>query len=137
MAKTSRRSRSRRDRDKPSSEKDSMGEDDGTFEAPTVGYQDAIYTHGTTKATAGFGRVTIRLRRYVALQSWKGATVAGQAMENLSEPIFDEPNRPSDKVMGDTKQILKDELGVEWPDQFVQGMIRRIKSSTRWSSSST
>ena len=90
-----------------------MGEDDGTFEAPTVGYQDAIYTQGTTKAAAGFGRVTIRLRRYVALQLWKGATVAGQAMENLSEPIFDEPDRPSDKVMGDTKQILKDELGVK------------------------
>ena len=38
--------------------KDSTDDDNGAYEAPTVGYEDVLYTHGDTKAAATFTQVT-------------------------------------------------------------------------------
>ena len=67
----------------------------GSYKAPTVGYEDVLYSHGTTKAAAEFGKVNTRLARYVSVQSWSGATIAGRVMENLVEPKLVEPTMPS------------------------------------------
>ena len=67
----------------------------GSYEAPTVGYEDVLYSHGTTKAAAEFGKVNTRLARYVSVQSWSGATIAGRAMETLAEPKLVKPTMPS------------------------------------------
>jgi hypothetical protein len=67
----------------------------GGYEAPTAGYEDVLYAHGTTKAAALIVTVNMKLARYVSVQSWGGATIAGQAMEKLAEPTLIEPARPS------------------------------------------
>ena len=67
----------------------------GGYEAPTVGYKDVLYLHGTTKAAAEFGKANTRLARYVSVQSWSGAMIAGRAMENLAEPKLVKPTMPS------------------------------------------
>ena len=67
----------------------------GGYKAPTTGYEDVLYAHGTTKAAALFVTVNTKLARYVSVQSWGGATIAGQAMEKLAEPTLIEPTRPS------------------------------------------
>ena len=36
-----------------------------------------------------------RLARYISVQSWSGATIAGRAMENLAEPKLVKPTMPS------------------------------------------
>ena len=71
----------------------SMGENASTtnYRAPTVGYEDQVFSHGTTKAAAMFTVVLTKLARMVSLQSWAGATIAGQAMEKLEEPKLIEP----------------------------------------------
>ena len=51
--------------------------------APTVGYEDQVFSHGTTKAAATFTAVLTKLARMVSLQSWASATITGQAMEKL------------------------------------------------------
>ena len=53
----------------------------GGYEAPTVGYEDVLNLHGTTKAAAEFGKVNTRLARYVSVQSWSGAMITGRAMK--------------------------------------------------------
>ena len=57
----------------------SMGESASTanYRAPTVGYEDQVFSHGTTKAAAMFTAVITKLARMVLLQSWVGATIAG------------------------------------------------------------
>ena len=67
----------------------------GGYKAPTVGYEDVLYAHGTTKAAALFVTVNTKLARYVSLQSWGGATIAGQAMQKLVEPMQIKPTQPS------------------------------------------
>jgi len=112
MGKTPRRRRGQRGGSKSSSGyKDSTDDDNGAYEAPTVGYEDVLYTHGDTKAAATFTQVTTRLGRYLSLQSWKGATVAGRAMETMTEPVFEEPVMPTTEVEYDKKVTIKDEHG--------------------------
>ena len=41
----------------------------GGYNAPTVGYEDILYSHSTTKAAAEFGKVNPRLACYVSVQS--------------------------------------------------------------------
>ena len=53
------------------------------YRAPTVGYEDQVFSHGTTKAAAIFTSVLTKLARMVSLHSWAGATIAGRAMEKL------------------------------------------------------
>ena len=93
----------------------------GSYEAPTVGYEDVLYSHGTTKAAAEFGKVNMRLARYVSVQSWSGATIAGRAMENLAEPKLVEPTMPSlqEEFEHEVDKTIKDELG---QDKTVQVM---------------
>jgi hypothetical protein len=67
----------------------------GGYEVPTAGYEDVLYAHGTTKAAALFVTVNTKVARYVSVQSWGGATIAGQAMEKLVEPTLIKPTRPS------------------------------------------
>ena len=64
MGKPPRRRRGQRGGSKSSSGKDSTDDDNGAYEAPTVGYEDVLYTHGNTKAAATFTQVTTRLGRY-------------------------------------------------------------------------
>ena len=47
------------------------------YRAPTVGYEDQVFSHGTTKAAAMFTAVLTKLARMVSLQSWAGARIAG------------------------------------------------------------
>ena len=77
----------------------------------TVGYEDVLYTHGDTKAAAAFTQVTRRLGRFLSLQSWKGATVAGRAMETMTEPVYEEPVVPTTEVEYDKKVTIKNDEG--------------------------
>ena len=61
------------------------------YKAPTAGYKDVLYSHGTMKATAMFGTVNTK----ISVQSWTGATIAGKAMEKLVEPMMTTPKLPS------------------------------------------
>ena len=77
------------------SERDSANNaSDGGYEAPTAGYEDVLYAHGTTKAAALFGTTNTKLARYVSVQSWSGATIVGKAMEKMADPPLIEPVRP-------------------------------------------
>ncbi len=58
MGKIPRRQRGLRGGNKLSSgNKDSGGDSNGAYAAPTVGYEDVLYTHGDTKAAATFTQV--------------------------------------------------------------------------------
>ena len=61
---------------------------------PTMGYEDCIFSHGDAKAAAVFTATITKLARMVALKSWPGATVAGQAMERMEEPKLLELGMP-------------------------------------------
>ena len=50
------------------------------YRVPTVGYEDKVFSHGTTKAAATFTGVLTKLASMVSLQSWDGATTTGRAM---------------------------------------------------------
>ena len=93
----------------------------GGYEAPTVGYEDVLYSHGTTKAAAEFRKVNTRLARYVSMQSWSGATIAGRAMENLAEPKLVEPTMPSsqEEFEKEVDQVIKDESGQDKTVQII------------------
>ena len=67
----------------------------GDYKAPTAGYEGVLYAHGTTKAAALFVMVNTKLARYVSVQIWGRATIAGQAMEKLVEPTQIKHSRPS------------------------------------------
>ena len=74
-----------------SDEKGSSSGTTGKYRAPTVGYEDYIFSHGNTKAAAVFTATLTKLARMVALQSWPGATVTGRAMERTEEPELLKP----------------------------------------------
>ena len=76
-------------------QKGSRGESAPTanYRAPTVGYKDQFFSHGTTKAAATFTAVLTKLARMVSLQSWAGAKIAGRAMEKLEEPTLIGPKQ--------------------------------------------
>ena len=98
----------------------------GGYETPTTGYEDVLYAHGTTKAAALFMTVNTKLARYVSVQSWGGATIAGQAMEKLVEHTLIEPTQPSP-----TKEYGNTEIG-QVPDPDNEGqMIAGDVSVTR------
>ena len=78
-----------------SDEKGSSSGTTGKYRAPTVGYEDHIFSHGNTKAAAVFTATLTKLARMVALKNWAGATVAGRAMERMKEPTLKEPTMPS------------------------------------------
>ena len=59
MAK-SRSRRSKRGGNKTSSEAAPSNDSGGGYEAPTSGYEDVLYAHGTTKAAAVFGTVNTK-----------------------------------------------------------------------------
>ena len=61
------------------------------YKAPTVGYADVLFAHGTPKAGVLFGTATTRLARYVSVQSWIGVTIMGKAMEDLADPPLIKP----------------------------------------------
>ena len=67
----------------------------GGYEAPTARYKDVLYAHCTTKSAALFVTVNTKLARYVSMQSWGGATIAGQVMEKFVELTLTEPTCPS------------------------------------------
>ena len=67
------------------------GDVSDAYQARTIGYEDVLYSHGTTKAAALFEKVNTKLARYVSMQSWTGATVAGRAMERMAEPEIVKP----------------------------------------------
>ena len=97
-------------RNKKSSDKDSTTEaSSGGYEAPTAGYKDVLYAHGTTKAAAKFGTTNTKLARYVSVQSWSGATIAGKAMEKLADPPLIESPRPSQDEEYDTEVEVDEE----------------------------
>ena len=89
----------------------------GCYVAPTAGYEDVLYAHGTTKAAALFVMVNTTLARYVSVQSWGGATILGQAIEKLVGPTQIEPTWPSP-----TKKIENIERG-QIPDPDNEGQI--------------
>ena len=68
-----------------SSKKNSTGYENDDYEAPTVGYKDVLYTHGTTKVAATFEQVTTKIRRFIALQTWKSVTIAGQGIDTTND----------------------------------------------------
>ena len=70
-----------------------------SFRAPTSGYEDVIFSFGSAKDAATFEEVRVKLSRYVTVQSWRGATVAGTAMEDMMEPDLPAPVRPSKKMI--------------------------------------
>ena len=111
MAKSSRPRRSKRGGNKTSSESNvSSNDSGGGYTAPTVGYEDILYSHGTTKAAAMFATVNTKLARYVSVQSWTGATIAGTAMEKLVEPTLSAPQIPSqdEEYMVEEEQDIPD-----------------------------
>ena len=80
----------------------------GKYRAPTVGYEDCIFSHGDTKDAAVFTATLTKLARMVALKSWAGATVAGRAMERMKEPTLVEPTMAAVLYVG--KEEYVDEL---------------------------
>ena len=83
----------------------------GGYEAPTVGYEDVLYAHGNTKAAATFNTTNVKLARYVSVQSWSGATIAGRAMELMIEPTIEEPVVPTSTEEVET--TVKNQDGTE------------------------
>ena len=105
MAKSSRPRRSKRGGNKTSSESNVPTNDSGGgYTAPTVGYEDILYSHGTTKAADLFGTVNTKLIHYISVQSWSGATIAGNAMEKLAEPTLIAPTLTSTEVAVETTE---------------------------------
>ena len=60
----------------------------GGYKAPTAGYENVLYVNGTTKVAALFVTVNTMIAHYVSVQSWGGATIAGQSMEKLVDPTL-------------------------------------------------
>ena len=85
---------SRRSASKTSAESNNPLSESGGYEAPTVGYEDILYSHSTTKVTALFGTVSTKFTRYVSVQIWSGATIVGKAMEKLVGPTLTKPTLP-------------------------------------------
>ena len=83
----------------------------GKYRAPTVGYEDCIFSHGDTKDAAVFTATLTKLARMVALKSWAGATVAGRAMERMEEPTLVEPTMAAVLYVG--KEEFVDQLSGE------------------------
>ena len=126
MAKPHRRGRGARRSGASSTNSNPSIDSSGGYKAPTAGYEDVLYAHGTTKAAALFVTVNTKLARYVSVQSWGGATIAGQAMEKLVELTLIEPTRPSP-----TKEFKNIERG-QVPDPDNEGqMIAGDVSVTR------
>ena len=67
----------------------------GGYKAHIVGYEDVLYSYGTTNATAMFGMVKVKLVRYVSVQSWSGVMLVGNAMQKLARPTLTIPKLPS------------------------------------------
>ena len=61
--------RDRRSAFKTLTESNNPSSESGGYKVPTVGYEDVLYLHGTTKANALFGTVKIKLARYASVQS--------------------------------------------------------------------
>ena len=117
MAKPHPRGRGARRSGASSTNSNPSSDSSGGYEAPTAGYEDVLYAHGTTKAAALFVMVNTKLARYVSVQSWGGATIAGQAMEKLVEPTLIKPTRPSP-----TKEFENTERG-QVPDPDNEGQM--------------
>ena len=121
MAK-SRSRRSKRGGNKTSSEAAPSNDSGGGYEAPTSGYEDVLYAHGTTKAAAVFGTVNTKLARYVSVQSWTGATIAGTAMEKMAEPKLIALQLPSP----DEEYDSTEDQEVDDPDDVGKKMTIRV-----------
>ena len=91
MAKPHRRGRGARRSGASSTNSNPSSDKSGGYEAPTAGYEDVLYAHSTSKAAALFLTVNTNLSCYVSVQSWGGATIAGEAMEKLVEPTLIKP----------------------------------------------
>ena len=99
----------------------STGESASTanYRAPAVGYEDQVFSDGTTKTAATFTAVLTKLARMVSLQSWAGATIAGQAMEKLEEPKLIKPQATA-MVYTKMEELSKTVKGKnDEPDTFV------------------
>ena len=77
------------------------------YRSPTLGYKDILYSYGTTKAATMFETVNTNLARYVSMQSWSGATIAGRAMEERTEPTLITPKLPSPYEKSEDQEIKK------------------------------
>ena len=89
------------------------------YRAPSVGYEDQVFSHGTTKAAATFTVVLTKLARMVSLHSWAGDTIAGRAMEKLEEPTLIEPQATT-MVYTKTEDFSETVKGKnDEPDTFV------------------
>ena len=101
MGKQSRRQRSGWNKDKSSS---------SNFSAPTSGLEKVFFTHGSSTDAAHYEEVKGKIARYVCTQSWKGAAMAGKAIEDMIEPILAKPERPKKT---DDDGVRKDEVEYE------------------------
>ena len=87
--------RRRRNTQKSDSRPDAQG---GTskkgFRAPTPGYEDDIFTAGSTKDAANFQDTLAKLSRCAGTQPWKRSDVLSKAIAMMERPVFVEPEKP-------------------------------------------
>lgn len=61
-------------------------------------YKIKKFFYGTSSDAANFVAAVESLGRWLAMQPWKGASGASQAIADLTEPTFSYPERPSRKI---------------------------------------
>ena len=105
------------------------------------------FSYGTSSDAANFVATVEALGRWLALQPWKGAAVASQAIADLTEPSFSFPTRPSRKISvektdADGNVTTVDEEIEEyefkhWYDVFRKKWDRVEESQSQWTDNKT
>ena len=72
---------------------DSRGDTQGTtskkgFRSPTPGYEDDVFTAGSTKDAATFQDTMAKLSRCAGTQSWKRSDVLSKAIAMMKQPVL-------------------------------------------------
>ena len=66
-----------------------------SYKAPTSGYEDYLYTCGSTKSPTDFLETQKQLARYLSTQTHIGASLASVAYETMTTPDMAQPPKPS------------------------------------------
>ena len=64
------------------------------FSAPTAGYEDKVFTHGTARDAAVYEEVLKHLKRYLGTQPWREIDQLTKAIASLEAPAYVKPEKP-------------------------------------------
>ena len=95
-----------------------------TYKAPTSGYEDCLFTCGSTRSPTDFLETQKQLARYLSTQTHNGSSLASVAYETMTMPNIVVPPKPEKpaKAADETEQsmavaLFNSELAV-WTEDY-------------------